>query len=69
MKRINGKLWDLRERNISLADAEDEAELMHRYGMEVKLKKLANGKYSVWIHNPVWAEPGWKPRKPISKKR
>jgi hypothetical protein len=68
-KYINGKRWDARETNISFADAEDEATLMHKHGMEVKIKKLANGKYSVWIHNPAWAKPGWKPRKNISSKR
>ncbi|MFA5745645.1 MAG: hypothetical protein WCX79_00185 [Candidatus Paceibacterota bacterium] len=69
MKKIDGKLWEPREVNISLAYAKDEAELMRKYGMEVKIKKLANGKSSVWIHNPAWAEPGWKPRKPIHSKR
>ncbi len=68
-KTINGKRWSIRESNIPFADAEDEAELMYKYGMEVKIKKLANGKASVWIHNPSWAEPGWKPRKPIRSKR
>jgi hypothetical protein len=68
-KIIKGKRWETREVNIPFSDAEDEAELMHKYGMEVKIKRLANGRATVWIHNPAWAKPGWKPRKNISPKR
>ena len=57
MKKINGKLWEPREVNISIPYAEEEAKLMKQYGMEVKIKRLANGKASVWIHNPAWANP------------
>jgi len=64
-KIIKGKRWSIRESNIPFADAEDEAELMTKYGMETKINRLANGNASVWIHNPAWAKPGWKPRKPI----
>ena len=66
---INGKRWDTREVNITKEQADEEVRNMKKYGMEVKKVSLASGKYSVWIHNPAWAEPGWKPRKNISPKK